>query len=227
MCRRWRRFSRHAASLPAPFKLWLSLQGARRTGEAVSRRGAAIPVSDPASARSSLGPKPAAGRRVIRRLDFAVPLEYTGAATNKKPAAAGPGAGSESFRANRTSREGLMKAYLVPFLLLLAGPALAQQSVPEIAFDSVPDYPKLPEGMNFGEVPGVAVNSKGHVFVFTRSNSANGPAYGADRGAAARIHRQGRISCAKSARASMPGRSPIACASTRTTTSGPSTKAPT
>jgi DNA-binding beta-propeller fold protein YncE len=31
--------------------------------------------------------------------------------------------------------------------------------------------------MNFGEVPGVAVNSKGHVFVFTRSNSANGPAY--------------------------------------------------
>jgi streptogramin lyase len=33
--------------------------------------------------------------------------------------------------------------------------------------------------MNFGEVPGVAVNSKGHVFVFTRSNSAGGPAYGA------------------------------------------------
>jgi sugar lactone lactonase YvrE len=31
--------------------------------------------------------------------------------------------------------------------------------------------------MNFGEVPGVAVNSKGHVFVFTRSNSAGGPAY--------------------------------------------------
>ena len=31
--------------------------------------------------------------------------------------------------------------------------------------------------MNFGEVPGVAVNSKGHVFVFTRSNSASGPAY--------------------------------------------------
>src|SRR5450755_873481 len=71
-----------------------------------------------------------------------------------------------------------MKAYLVPFLLL-AGPAMAQQSVPEIAFDSVPDFPTLPPGMNFGEVPGVAVNSKGHVFVFTRSNSAGGPAYGA------------------------------------------------
>ena len=70
-----------------------------------------------------------------------------------------------------------MRACLLPFLLLLAGPALAQQSVPEIAFDSVPDFPTLPPGMNFGEVPGVAVNSKGHVFVFTRSNSAGGPAY--------------------------------------------------
>ena len=61
--------------------------------------------------------------------------------------------------------------------LLLAASAFAQQSVPDISFESVPDYPKLPSGMNFGEVPGVAVNSKGHVFVFTRSNSAGGPAY--------------------------------------------------
>ena len=51
-------------------------------------------------------------------------------------------------------------------------------TAPEIPFDSVPDFFKLPEGMNFGEVPGVAVNSKGHIFVFTRSNSAYGPAYG-------------------------------------------------
>src|SRR5258705_9304563 len=70
-----------------------------------------------------------------------------------------------------------MKTFLLACLALLATPALAQQSVPEIAFDSVPDFPKLPKGMNFGEVPGVAVNSQGHVFVFTRSNSANGPAY--------------------------------------------------
>jgi hypothetical protein len=61
-------------------------------------------------------------------------------------------------------------------LMLLASPALAQ-NVPMIQFDSVPDYPNLPKGMNFGEVPGVAVNSKGHVYVFTRSNSAGGPAY--------------------------------------------------
>jgi DNA-binding beta-propeller fold protein YncE len=55
--------------------------------------------------------------------------------------------------------------------------ASSSQNVPEIPFDSVPDFLKLPDGSNFGEVPGVAVNSKRHVFVFTRSNSASGPAY--------------------------------------------------
>src|SRR5712692_6151056 len=72
-----------------------------------------------------------------------------------------------------------MKSCLLTLIVLLASPSFAQQSVPEIPFDSVPDFLKLPPGMNFGEVPGVAVNSKGHVFVFTRSNSAGGPAYGA------------------------------------------------
>src|SRR5262245_21760269 len=71
-----------------------------------------------------------------------------------------------------------MKKTLVAVLAILLGSAAsAQQSVPELAFDSVADFPKLPDGMNFGEVPGVAVNSRGHVFVFTRSNSAQGPAY--------------------------------------------------
>ena len=58
-------------------------------------------------------------------------------------------------------------------------PPVQMTTAPEIPFDSVADFLKLPDGMNFGEVPGVAVNSKGHVFVFTRSNSAYGPAYGA------------------------------------------------
>src|SRR5271170_1127831 len=72
-----------------------------------------------------------------------------------------------------------MKMRMCLFLLsvLFAPPLFAQQNVPELSFDSVPNFFKLPPGMNFGEVPGVAVNSKGHVFVFTRSNSANGPAY--------------------------------------------------
>jgi streptogramin lyase len=75
-----------------------------------------------------------------------------------------------------------VKALITAAVVLMATPclvqqSLAQESVPQIPFDSVADFPKLPDGMNFGEVPGVAVNSKGHVFVFTRSNSANGPAY--------------------------------------------------
>jgi sugar lactone lactonase YvrE len=59
-------------------------------------------------------------------------------------------------------------------LSLLAGPVLAQakakaQNVPEIAFDSVPNFLKLPPGLYLGEAMGVATNSKGHLFVFTRS----------------------------------------------------------
>lgn len=74
-----------------------------------------------------------------------------------------------------------MKKYLAAcFLMLLAGPAMAQQSAPQIKFTSVPDFPDLlPGGQNFGEVPGVAVNSKGHVFVFSRSTpTIAGPVFG-------------------------------------------------
>jgi hypothetical protein len=50
---------------------------------------------------------------------------------------------------------------------LFAGPAFCQQP-PEIPFESVPNWLKLPEGFNFGEAAGVALNSKGHVFVYNR-----------------------------------------------------------
>ena len=68
-------------------------------------------------------------------------------------------------------------------VLALAAPQIlrgqaGQTAVPEIQFESVPDFLKLPEGFNFGEVPGVAVDSKGRIFVFSRSGSASGPAYG-------------------------------------------------
>src|SRR5438132_9807727 len=74
--------------------------------------------------------------------------------------------------------EASMKRCLLALFVLVAAPLAAQQNVPDISFDSVADFFKLPPGMNFGEVPGVAVDSRGHVYVFTRSNTATGPAYG-------------------------------------------------
>ena len=64
-------------------------------------------------------------------------------------------------------------------LFLVAASLFAQQSpVPEIRYRSVPDFFKLPADLYFGEVAGVAVNSKGYIFVFSRGNTT-GPAYGA------------------------------------------------
>ena len=65
-----------------------------------------------------------------------------------------------------------MKRVLLAALLLglLVTPARAQ-SVPELPFESVPNPLKLPHDIHFGEIAGVAVNARGHVFVFSRGNS--------------------------------------------------------
>ena len=74
----------------------------------------------------------------------------------------------------------ILRAGAVSALVLASAvPAQAQQTVPIIPFESVPNPLKLPPNVYFGEVAGVAVNSKGHVFAFSRGNSAHGPAYGA------------------------------------------------
>ena len=72
----------------------------------------------------------------------------------------------------------------LPYLVLaaavsavMASSALAQ-AVPEIPFDSVPNLLKLPKDLHLGEASGVAVNSKGHIFVFSRGGNP-GPAYAA------------------------------------------------
>ena len=69
-------------------------------------------------------------------------------------------------------------AIILILLLTLADPLLAQQSVPEIGYTSVPNFLKLPPDLYLGEAAGVAVNSKGHIFVLSRGNT-EGPAYGA------------------------------------------------
>src|SRR5580704_4842460 len=69
--------------------------------------------------------------------------------------------------------------WVVLFFLSLTGQLFAQSPrVPEIPYRSVPGFLKLPPDSYLGEVAGVAVNSKGHVFVFSRGHT-HGPAYGA------------------------------------------------
>jgi DNA-binding beta-propeller fold protein YncE len=44
-----------------------------------------------------------------------------------------------------------------------------EKTVPEIPYESVPNLLKLPNDFYLGEAAGVAVNSQGHIFVYTRS----------------------------------------------------------
>ena len=61
--------------------------------------------------------------------------------------------------------------YRVTLLMLLAAAPLAAQQVPEIPFEASVDFLKLPTGMNFGEVAGVAVDARRHLYVFSRTGS--------------------------------------------------------
>jgi DNA-binding beta-propeller fold protein YncE len=70
-----------------------------------------------------------------------------------------------------------MKRSIFFIALFVAIPAFAQQP-PEIRYATDPNFLKLPPDTHLGEAVGVAVNSKGHIFVFSRGNST-GPAYGA------------------------------------------------
>src|ERR1700676_3682063 len=75
-----------------------------------------------------------------------------------------------------------MRLHLALSILCAALSALAQQltpaqmnakakaqNVPEIPFDSAPNFLKLPPNLYLGEGIGVATNSRGHIFVYTRS----------------------------------------------------------
>jgi DNA-binding beta-propeller fold protein YncE len=59
-------------------------------------------------------------------------------------------------------------------MLLAAGLSSAQtkakaENVPDIPYDSAPNFLKFPPNLYMGEGIGVATNSKGHIFVYTRS----------------------------------------------------------
>ncbi|SAK54906.1 NHL repeat-containing protein [Caballeronia fortuita] len=70
--------------------------------------------------------------------------------------------------------------------------AYADNDVPAIAYDSVPDPVRLPRDVYFGECSGVALNSAGHIFVLSRGNSI-GPAYGAAAAQLLEFDRNGRF----------------------------------
>ena len=59
---------------------------------------------------------------------------------------------------------------VVVAMLLVAAPAVAQLSFPEIPYDAV-DPLKLPDNLYLGEAVGVATNSKGNIFVYTRTGN--------------------------------------------------------
>jgi hypothetical protein len=66
-----------------------------------------------------------------------------------------------------------MKPSAIFVLLCLAISLLCsaqEKTVPEIPYESVPSLLKLPNDLYLGEAAGVAVNSKGHIFVYTRSS---------------------------------------------------------
>ena len=62
-----------------------------------------------------------------------------------------------------------LKQALLAAALIAGAPLYGQKEAPEIKFDSVPNALQLPAGTYLGEVAGVATNSRGNIFVYTRT----------------------------------------------------------
>ena len=60
-------------------------------------------------------------------------------------------------------------ALAVATVLALGAPLVAQPTTPEIAFETNADLLKTPNDIHVGEVAGVGANSKGQIFVYTRT----------------------------------------------------------
>ena len=64
------------------------------------------------------------------------------------------------------------RCLIVAAAALAVGASLLAQSVAQLNYDANPDFLTLPAGTYLGEVAGVATNSRGHVFVYTRTGHA-------------------------------------------------------
>src|SRR5256885_1880526 len=103
--------------------------------------------------------------------------------------------GSALFLCEQFQGGTMKKRWLVASFVLFSACTYAQQSVPTIRFDAVHDPIKLPKDMYLGEATGeasgVVVNSKGHVFVFSRGGTT-GPAYAASAAQLLEFDRNGK-----------------------------------
>lgn len=61
-----------------------------------------------------------------------------------------------------------IRAALLASCLVASAASFGQEKWPELPYTLVADWPALPAGWNFGEVPGVAVDAKENVYVFNR-----------------------------------------------------------
>ncbi len=61
----------------------------------------------------------------------------------------------------------------VMFVIILICPTIVftqNGKFPALPYKPMIDFLKLPEGLNFEEIPGIAINSKGHIFIFHRGD---------------------------------------------------------
>jgi hypothetical protein len=65
------------------------------------------------------------------------------------------------------------KLPFLPLILVCASCVFAQGSAPKLPFDGNPSFLIFPGNIYLGEAAGVAHNSKGHLFVFSRDGSVN------------------------------------------------------
>jgi hypothetical protein len=102
----------------------------------------------------------------------------------------------------------------------LAAQTELEKNTPQIPYDAV-SLPLMPAGHTIGETVGVAINARKHLFVYTRSGNA-GPARGAQAAELFEFDEAGKfVGWTERLRLLLRARS----ASTRTTTSGSSTRA--
>ena len=63
----------------------------------------------------------------------------------------------------------MLTAFVSAAVLALGGSLVAQTSLQELAFDTNADLLRTPADIHVGEVGGVGANSKGQIFVYTRT----------------------------------------------------------